>query len=880
MSNSRFTLKEFIDPIPTCRQTTNLPTILNLLNSSQSGEVCSADASAGGSLPSVAISYAGASAGGSLPSVAIAVLNEEEFPIGIIDSDRLLSFLSDKLLNSLTVVHHSSQLLGTAARKSVDLYSSLFDLQSLIKPTIILTSEISRENFLSQLESETHLINNQVGYLVVDPGGKLLGKLNSQKLMRSLILDFLDINNNNFSLTTVLPKFSFNLIEQIPIPLSIQTRQGKILYRNQVWREQINFSQEINCCFSNNNSSNSILQSSQKNFDQSQLESIKLDPYCLKSNSYLFKSPSSWLPTQNGQLLELMEEVNSQLVKDAQENTTIQQLWNYYRLPFNDSGFSYWLVLAVQSLTKEQEKLIQPQSELESEQLNQLKDEFLSHISHELKSPLTAIVGLSSLLKEQKLGQLNQRQTRYAELIYRGGRKLINVVNDLLDLTRLTTDKIPLNLEQIEIQTFCEEIYQQLINKLEDNITSETASNYYPQLNFKLESEIIIGDKVRLNQILSRLFKASLKVIPSQPEIGIAVKKWQNWIAITVGNSKSIFSEYSQHLAWEVSLQSQQSITNPQKDVELDVMLAQQIAKSYGGNIACLSQIDDGSEFTLLIPNQSFNYNLNLEANDIPIVTEHIKILIGETNPNRINELTHQLIDFGYQPVIARTGIEILEKARQLQPSKILINTSLPLLNTDDILTLLKADVRTQKIPVFILKNNGNELVINNTQLLAGCLDFPVQRSALLQIFAPVKSEVVQKKRLTILSLHPNCNINDKSITSVNSELDFSLKAGLDHLDHRIIEADCLEQGELLARIWQIDAILLDGSVLDEPVSFLRSLKNSQVLATLPLVTLDAKTTAAANQIEGLSVFPCLVPTEERTIMDLAQVIQIASGIY
>ncbi|BAU66001.1 histidine kinase [Stanieria sp. NIES-3757] len=864
MSNSRFTLKEFINPIPTCGQTANLPTILNLLNSSQSGKVCSP----------------GALARGSLSSSAIAVLNEEEFPIGIIDSDSLLSFLSNKLLNSWTVVHHLSKLSGAAASKSIDICSSLFDLQSLIKPTIILTSELSRENFLSQLESETHLINNQVSYLVVDSGGKLLGKLNSQKLMRSLILDCSDLNNNNFSLTKVLPKFYFNLIEQIPIPLSIQTRQGNILYRNQVWREQINLAQEINWDFSNSNSFNSIPQSSEKISEQFQLESIKLDPYCLKSNSYLFKSPSSLLPTQNGQLLELMEEVNSQLVKDAQKNTIIQQLWNYYRLPLNDSGFSYWLVLAVQSLTKEQEKLTQPQSDLESEQLNQLKDEFLSHISHELKSPLTAIVGLSSLLKEQKLGQLNQRQTRYADLIYRGGRKLINVVNDLLDLTRLTTNKISLNLEQIEIKTFCEAIYQQLINKLEDNITSVTASNYYPQLKFKIESEIIIGDKVRLNQILSRLFKAALKVIPSQPEIGIAVKKWQNWIAITVWNSKSIFSEYSQHLAWEVSLQSQTSITNPQKEVELDLMLAQQIAKSYGGNISCLSQIDDGSEFTLLIPNQNCNYNLNLESNDIPIVTEHnLRILIGETNPNRINELTNQLIDFGYQPVIACTGIEILEKARQLQPSKILINGFLPLLTIDDILTLLKADVRTQKIPVFILKNNGDELVINNTQLVAGCLDFPLQRSALLQIFELVKSEVVQKKRLTILSLHPNCNINDQSITSVNSELDFSLKAGLDHLDHRIIEADCLEQGELLARIWQIDAILIDGSVLDEPVSFLRSLKNSRVLATLPLVTLDAKTTAAANQIEGLSVFPCLVPAEERTIMDLAQVIQIAAGI-
>jgi signal transduction histidine kinase/CheY-like chemotaxis protein len=847
MSNSRFTLKEFVYSIPTCGQTANLPTILNVLNSSQ----CS----------------------------AIAVLNEEEFPIGIVDSDHLLSWLSEELLSSLTVAKNLPQLSVATASKSFQLFSPTFDLKSVIKPTIILTSEMSRENFLSQLQSETNLISNQVNYLVVDQGGKLLGRLDSEKLMRSLLLGNPNFNKKNLNLTTALPNFSFSLIEQIPLPLSIQTQQGEILYRNQVWREQINFSQEINCYFFNNSSCNSISQLSQEIPDQSKIEPIKLDPHCPKSNSYLLPS-SSLLSTQELQLLELMQEVDSQFIRNSQENTTSKQLWQYYRLPFHDLEANYWLVLGVQSITKEDEQLTQPQFDLELKQLNKFKDEFLSHISHELKSPLTSIVGLSSLLKEQKLGQLNQRQTRYVELIYRGGRKLINVVNDLLDLTRLTTNQTSLNLEPIKIKIFCEEIYQQVINKLEESVTAKTSLDNYPQLKFKIESEIIVVDKICLNQILSRLLKISLKSMPTHKEIGIAVQKWKNCIAITVGNSNLIFTENYQNLAREFSLQSQQSSTNLQKDLELDLMFAQQIAKSYGGNIFCLSKVDDGSEFTLLIPNHNFNYNLSLEANDLPIVTErNLLILVGDTNPNHINELINQLNNFGYQPVIARTGIEVLEKARQLQPSKILLNAYLPLLGTEDLLTLLKADIRTKKIPIFILKNNRNELDINDLQLIDGCLDLPLEQSALRQILAPVKSEILQKKRLTILSLHPNSSISDKSITSVNSELDFSLKAGLDHLDHRIIEADCLEQGELLARIWQIDAILLDGSVLDDPVSFLRSLKNSEVLAALPLVTLDAKTTAAAHQIEGLSVFPCLVPAEERTIMDLAQVIQIAAGI-
>ncbi|NJO21227.1 MAG: HAMP domain-containing histidine kinase, partial [Spirulinaceae cyanobacterium RM2_2_10] len=99
-------------------------------------------------------------------------------------------------------------------------------------------------------------------------------------------------------------------------------------------------------------------------------------------------------------------------------------------------------------------------------QLNRLKDEFLACISHELKTPLTAVMGLSSLLKDRKLGDLNARQQRYAQLIYQSGRQLMSVVNDILDLTRLETGQLQLNLEPVKLVTVCERAYQQAQLKL------------------------------------------------------------------------------------------------------------------------------------------------------------------------------------------------------------------------------------------------------------------------------------------------------------------------------------------------------------------------------------------------------------------------------
>ena len=95
---------------------------------------------------------------------------------------------------------------------------------------------------------------------------------------------------------------------------------------------------------------------------------------------------------------------------------------------------------------------------------------------------------------------------------------------------------------------------------------------------------------------------------------------------------------------------------------------------------------------------------------------------------------------------------------------------------------------------------------------------------------------------------------------------------------HRIIEADGLLQAHTLARIWELDVIVLEGHKIADPKEYLRSLQNSEYLSSLPIVTLDTKTTEAANQIAGLNVYPCLLPAKCRSFKDLMQVIQIATG--
>jgi len=130
-----------------------------------------------------------------------------------------------------------------------------------------------------------------------------------------------------------------------------------------------------------------------------------------------------------------------------------------------------------------------------------------------------------------------------------------------------------------------------------------------------------------------------------------------------------------------------------------------------------------------------------------------------------------------------------------------------------------------------------------------------------------------QGKRLTILRL---C-LTDGASSFTISERDLLFENPSFNLCHHIIEADSVEQAHILARIWKIDTVIWDSSNLEFPVASLRSLVNFPNLAQIPIVTLDESTTAAANQFEDLTVFPCLIPINEQNIAELMEVIQSAA---
>lgn len=587
---------------------------------------------------------------------------------------------------------------------------------------------------------------------------------------------------------------------------------------------------------------------------------------------------------------------------------------------------SVWLVLA-QDIT-EQHRLAQELTAKNADliQLNRLKDEFLACISHELKTPLTAVLGLSSLLKDQMLGQLNDRQARYAELIHKSGRHLMLVVNDILDLTRIETGQLELSPEPVQIRAVCERAFEIALQQHQEQDKSGNQPKTDPPTptkpRFKLEIEAgldsFVADELRLRQMLVNLLCNALKFTPNRSAFGLKVSYWENWIAFTVWDKGIGIPEDKQHLIFQKFQQLESPLTRKFEGTGLGLVLTQRLARLHGGDVSFISKLEKGSQFTLLLPPRppSLNWESNENAsNQHPEIYPPVSsapssqsrlVLVVEAVPQFIQTLSNQLIHLGYRVVIARSGTEAVEKARRLQPKVILLNPLLPLLSGWDVLTLLKTDSQTHQIPVVVTATLADKqrAIVNRCD---GFLSLPIHSLDLEQVLAGLIPEpsVTPPEPLMILWLSLNegsPTLSQESEHFVYSTSEY-LEEGLiphsiyrsalflPHFSHcRILEADDLNQAMMISQIWHPNVIVLERHAsVENPLNFLNQLSEHESLAGLPIVTLDSVTTQVANQIKNLSIFPCLtnVSEENQTTQDafmqtgtaLLEVIQIATRL-
>ena len=567
----------------------------------------------------------------------VVICNEQRAPIGIIYAVRLIP----RLINIADKSHLEAETKN-CKEEILDLQQPISSLgQDLIEPITTLSSDFNLEQLSTLIPTVNKVAHNYLDWALIDGDGRFLGLLDTVRLLQFVLKQQITWDETETGQTraptNLEEKALIKLLERLPWPLMLQTCTGEIIMQNPTWWQKLGniknpeiIRQQIT----------GILRQSEYLSTREKQHFPISDKAIVENLSY--KGTASAAPkckpittnTTTGKSLPdelITADSTHRCFWDYQLGTCIcviamadkqERIWQFAKIPLdiiqtggqlnNKSSHSdnyLWLVLATD--VTEQKQLCQELAtkNVDLIQLNRLKDEFLACISHELKTPLTAVLGLSRLLADQQLGQLNERQARYTSLIHQSGQHLMGMVNDILDLTRMEIGQMELTLVPVNIPRVCDRAYNEANTLHNQNNKSKNSSilkandqEHKFTLTIETDLQQIIADELRLQQMLVHLISNALKFTETSGEIGLTVNYWEGWITFTVWDTGIGIPEHQQHLIFQKFQQLENPLIRQFEGTGLGLVLTRTLARLHGGDVSFLSIEGQGSKFTLLLP--------------------------------------------------------------------------------------------------------------------------------------------------------------------------------------------------------------------------------------------------------------------------------------
>ena len=238
-----------------------------------------------------------------------------------------------------------------------------------------------------------------------------------------------------------------------------------------------------------------------------------------------------------------------------------------------------------------------------------LKDEFLSNMSHELRTPLNAVLGRAELLREAAHGPLTERQLRSVISIEESGRHLLELINDILDLSKIEANKLDMHIQPISVGDLCYAILR-LMGEMAQKKRIMLSADIDPHVS------IIEGDPRRLKQILFNLLSNAVKFTPADGKIGLEVRGdskagrltftvWDTGIGIAVTDLPRLFRPFEQ---------IDSKLNRHYEGTGLGLSLVARLTKLHGGSVHVESELGQGSRFTVTLPWSPRERLINSEA--------------------------------------------------------------------------------------------------------------------------------------------------------------------------------------------------------------------------------------------------------------------------
>ena len=332
-----------------------------------------------------------------------------------------------------------------------------------------------------------------------------------------------------------------------------------------------------------------------------------------------------------------------------------------------------------------------------------LKDEFLASMSHELRTPLNAILGLSEALLEEVYGILTERQSRSLTTINNSGQHLLALINDILDLAKIESGQEKLHLCCVELPSL-------------GNASLDFVKAQANQKNLQLEAQIESGlgcvelDERRIKQVLINLLTNAVKFTPDGGKVSL--KAWGNTeeeqIIFQVTDTGIGIKSEDMDKLFASFVQIESSLSRRYEGTGLGLALVKNIVELHGGSVSVISEVNRGSQFTIILPWKKL-IKSNLETdNAISQVTlssgkSRALILLAEDNEANILMMSDYLISKGYKLIFAHNGFEAINLARDKKPDLILMDIQMPDMDGLEATHRIKKEPDIANIPIIAL---------------------------------------------------------------------------------------------------------------------------------------------------------------------------------
>jgi signal transduction histidine kinase/DNA-binding response OmpR family regulator len=416
---------------------------------------------------------------------------------------------------------------------------------------------------------------------------------------------------------------------------------------------------------------------------------------------------------------------------------------------------------------------------LELERASRYKSEFLANMSHELRTPLNSSLILAKLLADNQNGNLNEEQVRFAQTIYGAGNDLLNLINDILDISKVEAGKLELVPEDLPLRRVVEGLartFEPLARqkRLEFVVTVE------PGVPLAIHT-----DRQRLEQILKNLLSNALK-FTDQGRVGLTVSaNADGWVQFTVQDSGIGIAPDQQDRIFDAFHQADGSTARKYGGTGLGLSISRDLTSLLGGTLTLASTLGEGSTFTLSLPRngavaatppapqlvhaappvraaipapapaqadsqEAAPAAPRFEDDRAEPASGRRTALVIEDEPEFARILYGLAHDMEFRCLVALTAEEGLELAANEHPDAILLDMRLPDRSGLSVLQQLKDSPATRHIPVHVVSSQEN----GGEALHLGAIGYalkPTTREQLEEVFVKLKEKSSQKVKRVLL---------------------------------------------------------------------------------------------------------------------------------